>query len=81
MLFVKRVVLLNWPPLAELGVCVCAHRFPCFDCSQDLTKLLEVVTPALVTAATSSNMELCRGVSVSAEWVQFGLQDGFRFQN
>lgn len=54
-----------------------AHPSPSFDCSQDLTKLFEVVTPSLVTAATSSNLDLYCGVSISAELVQFGLQNDF----
>lgn len=72
---------MNWPPPAELGMFICAHPFPSFDRSQDLTKLFEAFTPSLVTAATSSNEDLRYGVSISDELVQFGLQDDFRFQN
>lgn len=61
---------------------VCTYPFPFFDRSQDLTKLFEViVTRSVVTAATSSNVDSCYGVSISADLVQFGLQDDFRLQN
>lgn len=81
MLFVKRIRLLNWPRLAEFGMFICTHPFPSFDRSQDLTNLFEVVMPPLATAATSSNMDLRYGAYISAELVQFELQDDFRFQN